>query len=120
MRTRRLDREISELRGHEQFRSRIQRLIAKWERRLGVHVRDWNVRDMKMYWASVNEDDGKITFNTKLAEMSPAFVEITVVHELVHLLTNGHDARFYELMDHHVPGWRRLHAKYSEPLTQHS
>ena len=75
---------------------------------------------MRTYWASVNEADGRITFALKLAEMSPAFVEVTVVHELVHFLTDGHDAQFHELMDRHVPNWRRLHARYAEPLTQHS
>ena len=100
--------------------AKIQRLIAEWEPKLGVHVRACDVRPMKTYWASTNEAEGKITFNLKLAEMSPAFLKVTVVHELVHLLTDGHDAKFFALMDRHVPGWRKLHAKYDEPLTQHS
>ena len=111
-------REIVEHQDRGRLSSRIQRLIKKWEPRLGVHVREWGLRKMKTYWASVNEHDGRITFNTKLADMSPAFLEVTVVHELVHLLTQGHDRRFYELMDRHVPNWRRLHAKYEEPLTR--
>lgn len=115
-----VDREIGEHRERERLRARIQRLIDKWQPILGVHVREWNIRTMKTYWASINEARGKITFSMKLAEMSPAFQEVTIVHELVHLLTHGHDQRFYELMDRHVPSWRRLHEKYSEPLTRES
>ena len=115
-----LDRDVSEHRDREQLRTRIQRLIAKWEPILGVHVREWNIKPMKTYWASANEDAGKITFNLKLADMSPAFLNATVVHEMVHFLTDGHDQRFYALMDRHVPNWRRLHERYSEPLTRHS
>jgi predicted metal-dependent hydrolase len=46
--------------------------------------------------------------------MPPAFVEVILVHELVHQLTNGHDPAFFELMDRHLPGWRRIHARYDK------
>ena len=117
---RQLEREIAEAEQRSRLRARIQRLLDKWVPKLGVNVADWNIRTMKTYWASVNEGAGKITFNSKLAEMSPRFLESTVVHELVHMLTHGHDARFYALMDQHVPGWRRLHDRYSAPLKLHS
>lgn len=115
-----LGSDIAECDGRRRLAARLKRLLDKWEPILGVHIAQWKIQDMKTYWASVNEGRSKITFNTKLADMSPAFLEATVVHELVHLLTDGHDARFYELMDRHVPGWRKLHAKYAEPMTRHS
>lgn len=115
-----LEREIADHQKRDQLRIRIQRLLDKWMPRLGVDVHEWQIKDMKTYWASVNEATGHLTFNLKLAEMSPAFLETTVVHELVHFLTDGHDQKFFDLMDRHVPNWRRLHARYSEPLTQHS
>jgi predicted metal-dependent hydrolase len=117
---RKLDAEIAAHRAREQLRARIQRLINKWGPRLGVHPKEWDIKSMKTYWASTDSANCRLTFNLKLAEMSPAFLEVTVVHELVHCLTDGHDRRFYELMDRHVPNWRRLHEKYAEPLTLNS
>ena len=40
--------------------------------------------------------------------------------ELVYQVTDGHDARFYELMDRHLPGWRKMQAWIEEPLTRYS
>ncbi len=115
-----LNNDIAECADRRRLAARIGRLIKTWEPILGVHTREWRIREMKTYWASVNEAEGKITFSLRLLEMPRAFVETTVVHELVHLLTNGHDAKFYALMDRHVPGWRKLHDQFSEELTQHS
>jgi len=100
--------------------ARIRRLIAKWEPILGIHVQEAHHQPLKTYWASANARTRKITFNSKLVDMSPAFLEVTVVHEMVHFLTKGHDQLFYTLMDRHVPQWRRLHARYAEPLTRNS
>jgi len=112
--------DIAECDARRRLAARIQRLLNKWEPILGVHVNEWRIQEMKLYWASINERERRITFNLKLLDMSPAFQEVTVVHELVHLLTDGHDARFFELMDKHVPNWRKLHAKYAEPMARHS
>lgn len=106
----------------EKLRLRIQELIDTWAPRLGVSVSDWNIRTMKTYWGSCDARQRKMTFDSKLVDMSPAFQEVTVVHELMHLVTGdaGHDDRFYALMDKHVPHWRRLHAKYAGHMTPQS
>lgn len=109
---RRPGRGIAEDDDVERLRVRIGRLIKKWEPRLHVHVPKWSLREMNTYWASEGAKD--IWFNTKLADMPPAFVESIVVHELVHLRTDGHDPLFFKLMDQHFPSWRRLHEKYAE------
>ncbi len=102
------------------LRTRIQIFIDKWEPILGVDVREWDIKKMKTYWASVNERARVITFNEKLADKPDSFVEVIVVHELVHFLTNGHDQKFYKLMDRHVPNWRRQHERHADPLLQHN
>src|SRR5574342_1350823 len=83
---------------------------------------------MKMYWGSSRKAGcdtiacrpGHITFNTELAKLPRRYIEYIVVHELVHHLTDGHDARFYELMDKHVPGWRAMQARIEEPRRRYS
>ena len=112
--------DLDEAKERKQLRSRIQRLLDKWQPILGVTIRDWDMRKMKMYWGSSNKATGHITFNTELAKLPPRYLEYVVVHELVHHLTDGHDARFHELMDRHLPGWRRMQARIEEPLERYS
>ena len=102
------------------LRERIQRLLDKWQPKLGVQVHHWNLRDMKKYWGSTNPQTREITFDSKLSGVTAPYLEITVVHELVHLLEPGHTPRFYALMDKHVPNWRRLHEQYAGPMTVNS
>ncbi len=113
-------RQISEEATREELRARIQRLIDHWEPILGVRVGDWHLRDMKLYWGSTDPKSRRITFDSKLSTMSPSFLKVTVVHELVHLRVPGHTDEFYKLMDQHIPGWRRLHAQYAGRMTPKS
>ena len=112
--------DLGESKERAQLKRRIQRLLDKWQPVLGVTIADWDLRKMKNYWGSANNATKHIIFNTELAKLPPRYVEYIVVHELVHQLTDGHDARFYELMDRHLPGWRRMQACIEEPLTRYS
>jgi predicted metal-dependent hydrolase len=109
--------EAEERRG---LKRKIQRLLDKWQPILGVTINDWDLRKMKMYWGSSNKSTGHITFNTELAKLPRRYLEYMVVHELVHHLTDGHDAKFYKLMDDNLPGWRRMQARIEEPLKRYS
>ena len=102
------------------LKRKIQRLLDKWQPILGVTLSDWDLKKMKLYWGSSSRSTGHITFNTQLAQLPPRFLEYMVVHELVHQLTDGHDAKFYELMDDNLPGWRRMQARIEEPLKRYS
>jgi predicted metal-dependent hydrolase len=110
------------------LRASIQKFLDKWQPRLGVKVDKWNLRKMKKYWGSSRRPgcdefacrDGHITFNTEMARLPERFQEYLVVHELVHQVTDGHDAKFYSLMDRHLPGWREMQAQIEEPLSRYS
>jgi len=131
-RSARLDSDIAEHRKREELRKRVQKLLDKWQPILGVNIREAHVRKMKSYWGSVNERDGRMWVSLDLAHESPKHLEYVVVHELVHLMSDvacrksksstcgGHDDKFYELMDKHLPGWRKIHAEFAGPMTQHS
>jgi predicted metal-dependent hydrolase len=115
-----LTRDLDESEERRGLRRYIQRLLDKWQPILGVTLSNWDLRKMKMYWGSSNNATGHITFNTELAKLPKRYVEYLVVHELVHMLTDGHDKKFYKIMDEHLPGWRRLQARIEEPLKRYS
>jgi len=112
--------DIDESKENLQLKRRIQRLLDKWQPILGVTITHWELRKMKNYWGSANNSMGHIVFNADLAKLPPRYIEYIVVHELVHQVTDGHDKRFYELMDRHLPGWRKMQSKIEEPLTRYS
>jgi predicted metal-dependent hydrolase len=90
----------------EQVRTAAPPLLERWEPRLGVKLERFQVRRMKTRWGSCTPAKRTIRLNTELATRSPELLEYIVVHELVHLLEASHNARFYELMDLHMPGWQ--------------
>lgn len=94
----------------EQLRLLIPPLIATWAPRLGVQVAEWGIRAMKTRWGSCNVRARRIWLNLELIRHRPECLEYVVVHELAHLLEKGHNARFYAVLDDHLPRWRELRA----------
>jgi predicted metal-dependent hydrolase len=112
-RARQLDEDIA----RAQLRARVQALLDKWQPILGVKVREFHLKKM-MSWGSINPREMRMWISTSLEGMSNAALEYVVVHELMHLVDDengihgsGHEARFYALMDWHLPTWRRRHAR---------
>lgn len=95
----------------EQLRLLIPPLIAKWAPRLGVQVAEWGIRAMKTRWGSCNVRARRIWLNLELIRHRPECLEYVVVHELAHLLEKGHNARFYAVLDAHLPRWREHRAE---------
>ena len=100
----------------------MQKLLDKWQPILGVHVREFRVKKMRAF-ATLNVRDKRLWVGMALATMSPGDLEYTIVHELAHLRVadrarsagadpsagSGHDARFYAILDQHLPTWRQRH-----------
>ena len=120
MRWKTLLTDLDEAAGRKRLRERIQRLLDKWQPRLSVQINGWDMRKMKTYWGSTNKETKHILFNTELAKLPPRYLEYVVVHELMHMCSDGHDKRFYDLMDRYLPGWRKMQARIEEPLSQYS
>lgn len=112
--------DFGEAEERRKLRKLIERLLNKWQPILGVQLNSWDLRKGKLYWGSSNKETGHITFNTELAKLPRRYIEYIVVHELVHHRTDGHDRRFYELMDANLRGWRKMQAKIEEPLQRYS
>ena len=91
----------------EQLKEQIPVLVAKWQTRIGVQVREWQVKLMKTKWGTCNAEANRIWLNLELAKVAPALLEYVVVHELIHLLKRAHNERFRELLDQYLPAWRR-------------
>lgn len=83
-----------------------EKLITRWEPKIGVEVAGFYVRRMKTRWGSCNHRARTIRLNTDLARKPPECLEYIVVHEMIHILEPTHNDRFQKLMGQHMPDWK--------------
>jgi len=107
----------------EQYRSALREsalnLVAQWEKRLGVQVKQLFIQRMKTKWGSCNSSAKNIRLNLDLAKKAPECLEYIVLHEMLHFFVPNHGPRFVELMDRHMPNWRQIRQKLNETPLSH-
>jgi len=81
-------------------------LVEYWAQVMGVPVPDLTIRRMTTRWGTCNTATKRVTLNLELARRDPSLLEYVIVHELAHLIERGHNARFYAVMDAHLPDWK--------------
>ena len=81
-------------------------LVAHWAGVMGLPTPDVTIRRMTSRWGTCNTQARRITLNLELAQRDGTLLEYVIVHELAHLIERGHNARFYAVMDAHMPDWR--------------
>ncbi len=79
----------------------IDRLIE-----LGAKTPEIKYRRMNKRWGSCTPS-GVITFNTELIKAPTHCIDYVVLHELCHLVHEGHSAKFYHLLDILLPDWKK-------------
>lgn len=61
---------------------------------------------MTTKWASCSTS-GRICFSRDLLQEGPAFRELVIVHELLHLRVPNHGKLFKSLMNAYLPDWEQ-------------
>jgi len=82
------------------------KLIAKWEKKIGVTSNEFGIKKMRTKWGTCNTEAKRIWLNLELAKKPKECVEYIIVHELVHLLERSHNQRFVKLLNQFMPKWR--------------
>lgn len=95
--------------------ARVPALLHTWVPQMKVPMPVWQVRRMSSRWGSCTKAKQRISLNSELARFRPALLEYVVVHELAHLIEANHSARYYAILDRHMPGWRRYRAELRLP-----
>lgn len=91
-----------------ELKKQVPEIIEKWEKKLGLKVDYWEVKQMKTRWGSCNIEKKKILINLELAKKPDYCLEYIIVHEMVHLLERHHNERFIFYMDSFLPNWKQL------------
>lgn len=90
----------------EQFRPVVEEMMAKWEKKIGVHSSHWGIKQMKTRWGTCNHKRDRILINLELAKKPMHCVEYVVVHELLHLIEKKHSEKFVALMTKYISKWK--------------
>lgn len=98
----------------KRLREQLSPLLAKWEPKVGVSVKEVRIKKMKTLWGSCNAEAQRIWLNLELAKKPASCMEYILVHEMVHFIERHHSDRFQELMDTLMPSWGR----YREELNR--
>lgn len=86
----------------------ILKLVAKYEKIMGVSLKEFRTKRMKTRWGTCNIRERRIWINLEFAKLDLKFLEYIVVHEMVHLLEKNHNSRFYSFMDIYLDSWEEL------------
>lgn len=92
----------------ENIKSKIPKLLEKWQKIIGVTAEEWGVKNMKTRWGTCNVRDKRIWLNLQLTKKPSKCFEYVIVHELVHLLEKSHNNIFIGYMDKFLPNWREI------------
>lgn len=83
-------------------------IVRDCEERMGLHAREYRIRNMKTRWGSCNIPKRRIWLSLQLAKWAPNCLEYVVIHELAHLVEAKHNARFHSLVETFCPDYRHL------------
>ena len=89
-----------------ELKNRIPLYITKWEKKIGVQLEDWGVKQMRTKWGTCNIEKKRIWINLELAKKPIECLEFIIVHELIHLLERNHNDLFIAHMNHFLPKWK--------------
>ncbi|HOU96886.1 MAG TPA: SprT family zinc-dependent metalloprotease [Bacteroidales bacterium] len=92
----------------QELRIIVNYLIAKWQKKMGVTLQFWGIKQMKTRWGTCNHKRARILINLELAKKPIACIEYVVVHELLHLVEKKHNDKFVALMTKYLPKWKSI------------
>lgn len=88
-----------------ELKNELEKLVTKWEKKIGIKLNHWKVKKMKTKWGACNIEAKNIWFNLELAKVPIECIEYIVVHEMLHLLERHHNDRFKELLGKYLSDW---------------
>ncbi len=95
----------------EEMKRLLPPLIGKWEHALGVRVAQWGIKRMKTRWGTCNPRARRIWLNLELMRFPPECLDYVVLHEVAHLVEQGHGERFKAILSLHMPDWKARRAR---------
>ena len=88
----------------KQIKEQLKARIPRYDKRIGVTVKDTRILDLGHRWASCGRNR-VINFNWR-SVMAPVWaLDYILVHEMVHLIERGHTDRFWRIVARIIPDY---------------
>lgn len=87
----------------------VRGLVERLNAHYGFRVGRVGVRNQTSRWGSCGRK-GDLSFNWKLVLIPPELAEYVVAHELCHIGSFDHSARFWRLVSETIPDWKARRA----------
>lgn len=92
------------------FQGVIDTAFVPWQEKMGVAPARIRTRYMTTRWGSYSAKTRTISMNVNLVHYHPDALEYVIVHELAHITELNHSQKFWAIVNHHLPDWRRRKA----------
>lgn len=102
-----------------QLKRQIPNLIEKWQKVLGIRIKDWGVKRMRTRWGTCSLKSRRIWVNLELAKKTQHCSEFIIAHELVHFLEKSHNDQFKLYMDKFMPRWHQYKEELNRSILSH-
>ncbi len=89
-----------------QLKAAVPQYVSKWEKELGVKVKEIGIKKMRTRWGTCNPEAQRVWLNWELVRKPENCLEYIILHEMLHLLERRHNFRFVAYMNKHLPTWR--------------
>lgn len=108
-----LDGKIPEIPPDKTPQAEIRQMVKIYSKKLGVKASRLQFRDMRRKWGSCSSK-GTVTLNSRLSWLDVDLAEYVVCHELAHLIELNHSAKFWSLVEQHMPDYAERRARLRE------
>lgn len=98
----------------EILKKRIALILPVFQK-LGIESPQFHIQVMKKRWGSCSKKKN-ITLNTELVKAPIMCIDYVITHELCHLLSSRHDAKFYRILSNFMPDWEKRKARLERVL----
>lgn len=80
--------------------------VELWAEKMGLSPTDLRFRKAKRQWGSCS---GKniLSFNTMMMKLPQDVIQYIIVHELAHIKHKHHQKAFWQLVEYHLPEYKR-------------
>ena len=83
----------------------IESIMEKTRKILGIAPEEYAIAKIKNTLGKCI--NGKITINPELMQFKKEIIEYVVAHEFCHLKYKTHGKRFYEIIEKHIPDYKK-------------
>ncbi len=103
----------------KRLKGQIPALIDKWQKIIGVEVKDWGIKKMKTKWGTCTIASNRIWLNLELSKKPEHCLEYIIVHEMIHLIERNHSDRFVAYMNKFMPQWHLYKEELNRSMLSH-